>query len=377
MYKLYCLCGKCYIIREYFMTVTGFILSGVFSHIPDSVAKQAMLCDFAEKTLNDNKIYDVKIVESGSLSDAIKNTNNNEDSRYVILSLDAAIDISEDLSSDFCVSENIRYITKTGEFLGAVLTRAADIEDVMSINKTKTLLKSEKITAQNFADISGRRKTAVASALAQDGVFIENIQTACISPLAEIGQGSFIGGQVFIDGRCRIGRNCTVSGVSRISRCDIGDNTAVLSAVMLDSKVGGSVSIGPFAYIRPNCTISNGVKVGDFVELKNSSIGSGTKISHLTYVGDSDVGYGVNFGCGTVTVNYDGIKKHRTVIGNNVFIGCNANLVAPVSVGDNAFIAAGSTITDEIPPESFAVARQRQITKEGYVRQKMPDMLKD
>ena len=359
------------------MTVTGFILSGVFSHIPDSVAKQAMLCDFAEKTLNDNKIYDVKIVESGSLSDAIKNTNNNEDSRYVILSLDAAIDISEDLSSDFCVSENIRYITKTGEFLGAVLTRAADIEDVMSINKTKTLLKSEKITAQNFADISGRRKTAVASALAQDGVFIENIQTACISPLAEIGQGSFIGGQVFIDGRCRIGRNCTVSGVSRISRCDIGDNTAVLSAVMLDSKVGGSVSIGPFAYIRPNCTISNGVKVGDFVELKNSSIGSGTKISHLTYVGDSDVGYGVNFGCGTITVNYDGIKKHRTVIGNNVFIGCNANLVAPVSVGDNAFIAAGSTITDEIPPESFAVARQRQITKEGYVRQKMPDMLKD
>ena len=112
------------------------------------------------------------------------------------------------------------------------------------------------------------------------------------------------------------------------------------------------------------------------MEIKNSVIGDGTKISHLTYVGDSDVGGGVNFGCGTVTVNYDGIKKHRTVIGDNVFIGCNTNLVAPVTVGDNAFIAAGSTITEEIPPESFAIARQRQTTKENYVAQKMPGMIK-
>ena len=168
-----------------------------------------------------------------------------------------------------------------------------------------------------------------------------------------------------------------ITGMSRISDSDIGDNTSVLSAVILNSTIGENVSVGPFAYIRPGSYIADRVKVGDFVEIKNSKIDSGTKISHLTYVGDSDVGYGVNFGCGTITVNYDGLKKHRTVIGNNVFIGCNTNLVAPVEVGDNAFIAAGSTITDEIPPKSFAIARQRQITKENYVENKMPDMIKE
>ena len=113
------------------------------------------------------------------------------------------------------------------------------------------------------------------------------------------------------------------------------------------------MKIGPFAYIRPNCHVGPGVKVGDFVELKNSTIGEGTKISHLTYVGDSDVGGHVNFGCGTVTVNYDGTSKFRTVIGDHAFIGCNTNLVAPVRVGEGAYTAAGSTITDEVPADSW------------------------
>ena len=113
------------------------------------------------------------------------------------------------------------------------------------------------------------------------------------------------------------------------------------------------MKIGPFAYIRPNCHVGPGVKVGDFVELKNSTIGEGTKISHLTYVGDSDVGGHVNFGCGTVTVNYDGTSKFRTVIGDHAFIGCNTNLVAPVRVGEGAYTAAGSTITDEVPADPW------------------------
>ncbi len=358
------------------MTVTGFILSGVFSDIPESAACQGLLCDFAEKTLYDNKISDVKIIESGSLFQSINSINNNEDSRFVLLSRDAEIDRKEDLSSDFCMSENIKYVTESGQLLGAFLVSPIEFSEILSIKKTR-VLKATKITAANFGQILTERRNEIYKKLCSNNVYLESTQNICISPLSDIGSGSFIGNGSFIKGKSKIGKNCMITGMSRISDSDIGDNTSVLSAVILNSTIGENVSVGPFAYIRPGSYIADRVKVGDFVEIKNSKIDSGTKISHLTYVGDSDVGYGVNFGCGTITVNYDGLKKHRTVIGNNVFIGCNTNLVAPVEVGDNAFIAAGSTITDEIPPKSFAIARQRQITKENYVENKMPDMIKE
>ena len=124
--------------------------------------------------------------------------------------------------------------------------------------------------------------------------------------------------------------------------------------------------MGPYAYVRPNCVIADKVKVGDFVEVKNSTVGEGTKIAHLTYVGDSDVGSGVNFGCGTVTVNYDSKKKHRTTIKDGAFIGCNTNLVAPVTVGEGAYTAAGSTITEDVPGDALAIARSRQTVKEKW-----------
>ena len=126
----------------------------------------------------------------------------------------------------------------------------------------------------------------------------------------------------------------------------------------------------PFAYVRPNSHIGKNIKVGDFVEIKNANIGDGTKISHLTYVGDADVGENVNFGCGTVIVNYDGQKKHRTTIGNNAFIGCNTNLVSPVTIEDNAYTAAGSTITKTVPENSLAIARAKQENKENWVLKK-------
>ena len=127
--------------------------------------------------------------------------------------------------------------------------------------------------------------------------------------------------------------------------------------------MGDGTKIGPFAYIRPNCRVGRDVKVGDFVELKNSTVGDGTKISHLTYVGDTDAGSRINFGCGTVTVNYDGTAKFRTTIGDGAFIGCNTNLVAPVKIGEGAYTAAGSTITDDVPADSLAIARSSQTIK--------------
>ena len=135
---------------------------------------------------------------------------------------------------------------------------------------------------------------------------------------------------------------------------------------MMQSTVDENTKIGPFAYIRPNSKIGKNIKIGDFVEIKNATIDDGTKVSHLTYVGDADVGKKVNFGCGTVLVNYDGKNKYRSTIEDNAFIGCNTNLVSPVKVEKNAFIAAGSTITDDVPEETLAIARARQVIKYGW-----------
>lgn len=152
----------------------------------------------------------------------------------------------------------------------------------------------------------------------------------------------------------------------------IGRGTVIYPCTVIrqDVRIGSDCSVGPFAYLRPGTRVGDGVKLGDFVEIKNSTLGSRTSVSHLTYIGDSDVGEGVNFGCGTVTVNYDGKSKARTTIGNGAFIGCNTNLVAPVTVGEGAYTAAGSTITEDVPPHALAIARERQVNKESWISPK-------
>ena len=142
----------------------------------------------------------------------------------------------------------------------------------------------------------------------------------------------------------------------------IHPNTTICSGVV----IGENCEIGPNAYIRPGCDIANNVKVGSFVELKKTKVGEGTKIPHLSYIGDCEIGKNTNIGCGTITCNYDGVNKHKTIIGNNSFIGSNVNLVAPVTVGDNVVIGAGSTITDNVPSNALSIARERQLNKENY-----------
>ncbi|RBP40617.1 bifunctional UDP-N-acetylglucosamine diphosphorylase/glucosamine-1-phosphate N-acetyltransferase GlmU [Garciella nitratireducens] len=175
---------------------------------------------------------------------------------------------------------------------------------------------------------------------------------------------------VQLEGKTKIGQNCIIGANSRIVNSTIGDNVEIQCSTILDSKVKKYAKIGPYAYIRPNSEIGEDVKIGDFVEVKNSIIGNHTKASHLTYIGDAEVGEYVNLGCGTVFVNYDGKKKHKTIVGDHVFIGCNANLVAPVQIKEGAYIAAGSTITDEVPAEALSIARARQINKEDWVKKK-------
>lgn len=200
------------------------------------------------------------------------------------------------------------------------------------------------------------------------GVRVMDGDQAYVGPAVEVGAGSTLLPGVILRGRVKIGENSLLGPNTMIRDCVLGSGVTVNSSQLNDSTVEDGATVGPFAYIRPNCHVGRDVKVGDFVELKNSTIGDHTKISHLTYVGDSDVGSGVNFGCGTVTVNYDGEKKFRTTIGDHAFIGCNTNLVAPVSIGEGAYTAAGSTITEDVPPESLAIARDRQIIKKNWVK---------
>ena len=202
--------------------------------------------------------------------------------------------------------------------------------------------------------------------LLEAGVRIMDPSHCYVGPRVKVGEGIVLLPGTILRGETIIGRDCEVGPNAMVRDCTVGDGVTINASQLNESTIGDGVKIGPFAYIRPNCHVGPGVKVGDFVELKNSTIGEGTKISHLTYVGDSDVGGHVNFGCGTVTVNYDGTSKFRTVIGDHAFIGCNTNLVAPVRVGEGAYTAAGSTITDEVPADSLAIARTRQTVKKQW-----------
>lgn len=195
------------------------------------------------------------------------------------------------------------------------------------------------------------------SQLMEEGVSFITLDGIIIGSDVKIGCDTTILPNTVILGNTVIGKGCVIGANSHIENCKIGNNVQLNNVQAYDSVVEDDVKIGPFAQLRPGTTIRQGVKIGDFVEIKNSDIGVNTAVAHLTYVGDSDVGRGVNFGCGCVTANYDGINKFRTKIGDHAFIGCNTNLIAPVEIGENATTAAGSTITKPVPANSLAVER--------------------
>ena len=168
----------------------------------------------------------------------------------------------------------------------------------------------------------------------------------------------------------KIGSACNIGPHTSIENSVIGDNTSVKKSEVIDARVGDNTNVGPFAYLRPKADIGNNCKIGDFVEVKNASFGDGSKASHLSYIGDAEVGKNVNVGCGVVFVNYDGKNKFRSIVKDKAFIGSNSNLVAPVVVEEDTFIATGSTVTDDIPEGCLAIARQRQVLKPGWVEKK-------
>jgi bifunctional UDP-N-acetylglucosamine pyrophosphorylase/glucosamine-1-phosphate N-acetyltransferase len=169
-----------------------------------------------------------------------------------------------------------------------------------------------------------------------------------------------------LKGKTIIGEGCEIGPNSVLTDAVLGDDCKVSSSHIQSSSLGNGVTVGPMSNIRPGCVIGHNVKIGNFVDLKNAAVGDGASLAHLTYVGDSEVGRNCNIGCGVVTVNYDGKNKHKTVISDGAFIGCNVNLVAPVKIGEGAFCAAGTTVTEDVPKEALVIGRCRQTVKEGF-----------
>ncbi|HWL13888.1 MAG TPA: DapH/DapD/GlmU-related protein, partial [Ureibacillus sp.] len=202
----------------------------------------------------------------------------------------------------------------------------------------------------------------------RNGVSIINPLSTHISADAQIGRDTVIKPGTIIEGKTIIGEDCIIGPNSNIVNSRIGDRTTVQNSVVTDSSIGEDTAVGPFAHLRPDSQLGNHVKIGNFVEVKKSTLGDDTKVSHLSYIGDAEVGSNVNIGCGSITVNYDGKNKFKTVIEDNVFVGCNSNLVAPVKLGAGSFIAAGSTITKEVPEDALGIARSRQENKIDYAK---------
>lgn len=192
-----------------------------------------------------------------------------------------------------------------------------------------------------------------------------------IEPGVVIAPGATILPGTILRGNTVIGAGCVVGPNSLLENTTLGEGSTFNASQAYDSQLGAGSKIGPYTHIRPGTVTGYGVHLGAYVETKNSTMGDGTTVSHLTYIGDSDVGKGCNFGCGTVTSNYDGQGKYRCTIGDYAFIGCNTNLIAPVTVGDGAYTAAGSTITDEVPAGALGIARTRQSNKEGWAEPRL------
>ncbi|MEI7817077.1 MAG: bifunctional UDP-N-acetylglucosamine diphosphorylase/glucosamine-1-phosphate N-acetyltransferase GlmU [Desulfuromonadales bacterium] len=206
-----------------------------------------------------------------------------------------------------------------------------------------------------------------------NGVTLIDPETTYIDHGVSIGADSTIHPGCQIGGGTIIGEGCEIEQNVSISGCRIGDDCHIKAASVLeDSELGEDVAVGPMAHLRPGTVLAKKVKIGNFVETKKVVMGEGSKASHLTYLGDAEIGRNVNIGCGTITCNYDGVNKHRTIIGDDVFIGSDVQLVAPVSVGRNSLVAAGTTVTTDVPPDSLALSRTPQINKEGWRLKKKP-----
>ena len=265
---------------------------------------------------------------------------------------------NHNVQGEYYLPDCLELILKDGGYVGAVV--AEDEKEFFGVNSRVQLAEATKIM-----------KTRINRRHMENGVTMVDPENTYIGVDVKIGMDTVILPGCVLEGNTEIGEDCKIGPNARMTDIHIGNGVIFQSSTGLESEIGNNTSVGPFAYIRPNCKIGDNVKIGDFVEVKNSTVGNGTKIPHLAYIGDTDAGEKVNFGCGSIMVNYDGQKKHRTTVEDNVFVGCNVNLVAPVPIKAGAYIAAGSTITKDVEEDVLAVARARQKDIQGWKKKRM------
>lgn len=260
---------------------------------------------------------------------------------------------NDNAQGEYYLTDVIEIIRNENELVDAFLT--PDFDETIGINDRIALSQAEKLMKRRINEYHMRNGvTIIDPDNSYIGIDVKIDRDVTIYP------GSVITGETMIEAHAEIGPH------SEIKNCRIGKHTLVKQSVVRDSTIGDRVDIGPYAHIRPETSLSDEVRVGNFVEVKKATVGEKTKLPHLSYIGDAHIGSNTNLGCGTITVNFDGKDKHITTVGDDAFVGCNTNLIAPVTVGDGAFIAAGSTITNDIPKDALSIARARQVNKEEY-----------
>ncbi len=261
---------------------------------------------------------------------------------------------SENAQNEYYLTDLVAIAVAEHQQCAAVV--ADDPREIMGVNDRQQLAYAGHLLRQR---INNR--------LMRDGVTLVDPERTYIDAGVVIGPDTEIWPGCVLQGRTVIGRGCLLESNVQVCDCTVGDRSHLKSGSVLEGAVlHAGVAVGPMAHLRPGTVLHDEVKIGNFVETKKAVLGVGSKASHLTYLGDAEIGRDVNVGCGTITCNYDGVNKHRTVIGDRVFVGSDVQLVAPVTVGDGALIAAGTTVTRDVPPDSLAIARTPQVNKEGW-----------
>ncbi|WP_010531219.1 bifunctional UDP-N-acetylglucosamine diphosphorylase/glucosamine-1-phosphate N-acetyltransferase GlmU [Lentibacillus jeotgali] len=260
---------------------------------------------------------------------------------------------NDNVQGEYYLPDVIEILQSRDEKVSAFQT--PDFEETLGINDRVALAHAEKILKKRINEKHMR-----------NGATLIDPDNTYISPDVTIEQDVLIHPGSIIKGSTTIKADAEIGPHTEIDNCYIGQASIIKQSVAKDSYIGDRVQIGPYSHIRPEASIGNEAKIGNFVEVKKSSLGNKSKVSHLSYIGDAEVGSNVNIGCGTITVNYDGKNKYLTTIEDDAFIGCNSNLVAPVTVGEGSYVAAGSTITKDVPEDALSIARARQANKEGY-----------
>ncbi|MBM5694447.1 bifunctional UDP-N-acetylglucosamine diphosphorylase/glucosamine-1-phosphate N-acetyltransferase GlmU [Listeria seeligeri] len=262
---------------------------------------------------------------------------------------------NENVQGEYYLPDVIKILKDSDEVVAAY--RMESFEESLGVNDRIALAEASKLMQRRINENHMR-----------NGVTLVNPESTYIDINVKIGQDTVVEPGVMLRGDTVIGDDCVVTSGSEIVNSIIGERVHIRSSSIFESKVGDDVQIGPYAHLRPESDIHNHVKIGNYVETKKAVVGEGTKLPHFIYMGDAEIGKNVNVGCGSIAVNYDGKNKAKTIIGDDVFVGCNSNLVAPVKVGNRAFIAAGSTITKDVPDDALGIARAKQDNKIGYAK---------